>query len=796
MAPVSHSAFPTGERPDPSRPFERQRGFGFLVATGALAVAALLLGAWYTAVTGEEESRAVEQTRAILIQTAEALYAYRLAHDNTWPSALSDLAAQAPALATSARNGVGQPLILAPQTPTTPLDHPTAPLVIRTDLLTADLARHVRAEFPGQARAGSGSVVEIEIPVPGHEPATRVQELLVRDGTRTMRGTLDMDGHAIRDVGNFQIQDQLTIGRDLQVGHELTVGDGITVGGEMLDDRDTRFLLQMAALNCGPDEFLFVAGGVPSCRRIDRTAPSTSTPTPAPTPTLPSMPGISIRGGPAITEGEAAVFTLTPTVALPAAVTVMLTVVDDAAGDFVAPGDEGRQTLVLPAGRAGATWSVPTVDDSRAEADGPVTVRLRSGSGYVPYAPTSATVTVQDNDRAPGIPEITISGGAAVTEGEAVMVTLRADRPPVIDLTIPLDVSEVGAGDFLTPFAEGRHTITLARGATTVSYAVPTYDDARDEADGAISVQVAFGTGYTVGSPATATVAVRDNDEVGTPVVTITGGAAITEGQAAVFTVRTTPTPVTPLTIRLDVSEKGDFLAAGSEGHQTMTMASGATRVQYSVPTIDDAVDEPDGAVSVRVTTGTGYTTGSPAMATVVVQDNEDGGCPRPTGLHPDAVWTGGTTCESRCGPVRVRNVLTLISDVTIRPYTAWWQLTPASTCPRIRLGGSRRGVWRSRCDPAAAGTPGYRRWCQPWAGHNYRTDEGACGVEVCLTQPLVFDRRRGQGEISTLDSRSCPRPGVDRFDAVDWGRYTCPEIPVQLTDRWTRCGADGCAVR
>ncbi len=796
MVSMPHSAFPIDEHPDPYRPFERQHGFGFLIATGALAVVSLLLGAWYTAVTGEEESRAVEQTHAILIQTAEALYAYRLAHDNTWPSALSDLATQAPALAASARNGVGQPLTLAPQTPTTPLDHPTAPLVIRTDLLTAGLARRVRAEFPGQARAGSGSVVEIEIPVPGHEPATRVQELLVRDGTRTMRGTLDMDGHAIHDVGNFRIHDRLTIGRDLQVGNELRVGDGITIGGETLDIRDTRFLLQMAALNCGPDEFLFIAGGVPSCRRIDRTASPASTPTPIPTPVSPSVPGISIRGGPAITEGEAAVFTLTPTVALPAAVTVVITVVDDAAGDFVASDDEGRQTLVLPAGRAGATWSVPTVDDSLAEADGPVTVRLRSGSGYVPDAPTSATVTVRDNDHTPGIPEVTISGGAAVIEGEAAMVTLQTDRAPAVDLTIQLDVSEVGAGDFLTPFAEGRHTVTLVRGTTTVPYAIPTYDDARIEADGAISARVAFGTGYAVGSPSTATVNVRDNDRVGTPAVTITGGAAITEGEAAVFTVRATPTPITPLTIRLDVSEQGDFLASGSEGHQTVTMASGATRVQYSVLTMDDTVDEPDGAVSVQVTTSTGYTTGSSATATVVVRDNEDSGCPRPDGLHPDAAWVGGTTCESRCGPVRVRNVLTLISDVTTRPYTAWWQLTPASACPRIRLGGSRRGVWRSRCDPAAAGALGYRRWCQPWAEHNYRTDEGACGVEVCLTQPLVFDRRRGQGEISTLDSRSCPRPGVDRFDAVDWGRYTCPEIPVQLTDRWTRCGADGCAVR
>ena len=980
-------------------PLGRQRGFALLAATGAALVVSLAIAGWYHRELGELEKAKVDTTRDIIIATAEVLYSWRLGNNNTWPSSMSDLAALAPALSNDPRNGVGQPLTLAPPSPP---NHPTEPIVIRTDVLDSGLAAEVRSEFPGQARAGTGSVVEIEIPIPGHEPGARVQELLVRDGTRDMTGDLDMGGNDINDVDRFLINDRLVI------------------GGEVLDRDRARFLVRLAGLNCGPDQLLAISGGVPSC--IAWSPTDTLPPPPLP----PAVPGVSITAGSPVTEGGNAVFTLRATVPFSSAVTVGLSVSDDAAADFLAAGDEGGKTVTFPAGVPSITWSVPTLDDADDEPDGQVTVTVRSGAGYVPYAPVSASVDVSDDDGGgtPRKPAITITGGGAVTEGGNAVFTLRVDRASVFSYPIALFVSDDASSDFLAASREGHKTISLPAGGTTVRYSVPTLDDMDDEPDGRVTVRIMGGPTftYTTGSPSSASVQVRDDDAAppGLPVITIAGGSAVTEGGTAVFTITadrvstssmaisisvsddatsdflapsaegyhsvslpagstTTTYPVPTrddsvdeadgrVTVRiagtsvytagapssasvrvldddaappglpaltiagragsiaeggsavftisadrasraairvgLDVSDDAtsDFLAASSEGAGSITLPAGATTVRYSVPTVDDATDEPDGRVTVRIAGGSGYTAGSPRSASVGVRDDDmpppgspeitisggtpvteggnavftlrasrgsaaaidigltvsddatsdflapgnEGGktvtlparhtsvrysvptvddtddepdgqvgarivsaaeytvgsrssgsvtvrdddagpdcAPRPADLHPDADWDCYTE-DPKCGPVRVRNVLTVITDQTTG--RSWYQLTDisaASDCPVVNLGvgGSRR--WKTRCDPDAR-TGDWLRACGPWQSRIYRTSEGACGVEYCLATPLSFNLVRGRGHLaSTAGSLECPDPDSTTFGGIDFTSYRCRYIQPGVNNNW-----------
>ncbi len=598
-------------------PLGRQRGFALLAATGAALVVSLMVAAWYHRELGELEKAKVDSTRDIIIATAEVLYSWRLENNNTWPSSMSDLSALAPVLAANARNGVGQLLELdAP----TPPNHPTLPIVIRTDLLDARLAAEVRSEFPGQARAGTTSVVEIEIPIPGHEPGDRVQELLVRDGTRDMAGDLNLGGNDIEDVDRFLINERLVI------------------GGEVLDRDRARFLVRLAGLNCSPDQLLAISGGVPSCVAWSPTDT-------LPPPTLPpAVPGVSITGGSAVTEGGNAVFTLRPTVPFSSAATVALSVSDDASADFVAAGDEGRKTVTFPGGTSSVTWTVPTVDDAIDEPDGQVTARVLSGSGYVPYAPESASVGISDND-CPGTPSpkpvISIGGHGAIVEGRRASFTIRANRTSASAVSVSLDVSDDASGDFLAASAEGRKTVSLPAGGRSATYAVLTENDSVDEPDGIITVRIVGSPCYTIGSRS-ASIIVRDNDSAPSvkPVITIAGGSAVTEGGNAVFTLRASRASTTAISVSLDVSDDStsDFLASSSEGHRSVTLPAGATTVRYSVPTVDDTTDEPDGRVTVRITGRSSYTTGIPSSAYVSVRDND-----APLPAIPAITITGGS---------------------------------------------------------------------------------------------------------------------------------------------------------
>ena len=217
-------------------------------------------------------------------------------------------------------------------------------------------------------------------------------------------------------------------------------------------------------------------------------------------------------------------------------------------------------------------------------------------------------------------PELSLSAGSAVAEGGNASFTLTADPAPQSDLTIAYTVAQ--SGDYLDTPGAGSRTVTLAAGTASLTFSVATVDDAAAEADGSVSVTLGTGTGYTVATgKGSAAVTVQDNDE---PVVSITAGSGVTEGTAAFFTVTTSPTPAAPLDVTLTVVRSGEVAASDEPGSRTVTVpVTGSLTVE--VPTVDDGVDEPDGAITATVTAGTGYMVAAAPDngATVVVSDND-----------------------------------------------------------------------------------------------------------------------------------------------------------------------------
>ena len=108
------------------------------------------------------------------------------------------------------------------------------------------------------------------------------------------------------------------------------------------------------------------------------------------------------------------------------------------------------------------------------------------------------------------------------------------------------------------------------------------------------------------------------------PVVTIAAGGAVTEGAPAGFTLRASPAPAEDLRVSVTVSQSGVFAAAAALGVRMVTIPAGQTSAAFTVATVDDAADEPDGSVAAALGTGTGYTVGATARATVAVADNDE----------------------------------------------------------------------------------------------------------------------------------------------------------------------------
>ena len=336
-------------------------------------------------------------------------------------------------------------------------------------------------------------------------------------------------------------------------------------------------------------------------------------------------PAITIAAvSPSVTEGTAATFTLTADSAPAANLTVTVTVTDS--GNFIA--GAAPTTVTITGSETTATLTVMTEDDSTDEANGTITATVTAGAGYMAAGGggNTASVTVEDNDAAPVTPDpaITIAAvSSSVTEGTAATFTLTADSAPAGDLTVTVTVTD--SGNFIAGAAPT--TVTITGSETTATLTVMTEDDSADETNGTITATVTAGTGYTFGSPLTASVTVEDNDAAPVtpdPAITIAAvSSSVTEGTAATFTLTADSAPAANLTVTVTVTDSGNFIAGAAP--TTVTITGSETTATLTVMTEDDSADETNGTITATVTAGAGYMAagGGGNTASVTVEDND-----------------------------------------------------------------------------------------------------------------------------------------------------------------------------
>ncbi|MYH77041.1 MAG: hypothetical protein F4134_04890, partial [Acidimicrobiaceae bacterium] len=158
-----------------------------------------------------------------------------------------------------------------------------------------------------------------------------------------------------------------------------------------------------------------------------------------------------------VTEGTAAVFTVTANPAPTANLPVSLTVADATNADFVSSTNQGSgKSVTIQAGQTTADFTVPTMggaSETTDEPSGDVTVTVASGTGYtVSSSAGSATVKVNDNDATTvtlTTPDTTATEGSS-TETASVVLTLGRPLRAGESLGVPLGFSGGAVGTDFT----------------------------------------------------------------------------------------------------------------------------------------------------------------------------------------------------------------------------------------------------------------------------------------------------------------------------------------------------------
>ena len=317
----------------------------------------------------------------------------------------------------------------------------------------------------------------------------------------------------------------------------------------------------------------------------------------------------------AITEGADAVFTLTRTGDVSAALDVSIAVTEPGADEF------RILALVVPptgvrfgAGEAEVTLRLPTRDDlvDRPDGAGAVTVTVQAdAAAYERGDPFAATVAVEDNDL-PLVRLLTVGDPDLYTEGEDVLFRLTRTEG---DLSGELRVGLIyrDRDDALAPGEPS--SVTFGVGEAEVTLRLPTNDDS-DPGDKRVTVSLPLITqGYIWAGDRSRTVTVRDND--GDPLVTVAAGAeVIAQGEAAAFTLTRTGNVSGALDVSFAVADAAGVLA--SPAPSGATFADGVRTAVLRLATQEDALDRSDAALTLTLQSGAGYRLETPPGAATV----------------------------------------------------------------------------------------------------------------------------------------------------------------------------------
>ena len=161
--------------------------------------------------------------------------------------------------------------------------------------------------------------------------------------------------------------------------------------------------------------------------------------------------------------------------------------------------------LLIEAGAMSArkTFSLNPTDNALDEADKTISVTGTSGILTI----TGASIALTDDD----VPELSVSG-PGVTEGSDAVFTIAADPVPHTDLSVQFAIAESGGFVAAADTGSGK-SVTLAKGASSVTFDVETIGDTVDEASGSVTLTLADGTGYALGSNKSASIKILDDDK-------------------------------------------------------------------------------------------------------------------------------------------------------------------------------------------------------------------------------------------------------------------------------------------
>jgi hypothetical protein len=291
----------------------------------------------------------------------------------------------------------------------------------------------------------------------------------------------------------------------------------------------------------------------------------------------------------------------------------------------------GGATLTLAAGVVAATLTVTPVDDAAAEAAESVSLTIAAGTGYVVGTPASASGSIADNDQ-PTLPvvSVTTTDASGAEQGQnpvAFTVTRTGSTTGSLAVSVAFG-GTAASGDYTLSVVGGvlsGTTLTLAAGSTSATVTVTPVDDSAVESTETVTLSLPAAAGYTVGSPASASGSIADNDQAALPSLSI-ADVSVVEGNNGNRTVTLTVTKTGTGAATVSYATANGTATAGSDyvaKTGTLSFAANETSKTISITINGDRTSEPNETFVVNLSNPSGATLADGQA--IVTITNDDG---------------------------------------------------------------------------------------------------------------------------------------------------------------------------
>ncbi len=280
-------------------------------------------------------------------------------------------------------------------------------------------------------------------------------------------------------------------------------------------------------------------------------------------------------------------------------------------------------TLTFTPGQVSQTFTVPITDDLTFELNETVLLALSVPISASLGVPSTASSTILDNDSPPTVQFDPAAFSVNENSSSAIIqVSLSVVAGAPVTVTYATSDGTALAG---SDYTATTNQLVFNTGETIKTFTVPILNDALDETDETVNLALSNPQNATLGTPDdVATLTILDNDNP--PTVQFSASGFSVSEASSTATITATLSAPSGLTVTVGYGTSDFTALAGSDyvtATGTLTFTAGATNATFTVPIVNNTLNEADEIVNLTLSSPNNATLGANSSAALTILDND-----------------------------------------------------------------------------------------------------------------------------------------------------------------------------